>query len=258
MRNFVSFAAICAVLSSAPVVAQDLAQDATVFGARQTISDVAISPSGDKLLYVSPGDSSDETIYVVDLAGDATPKPILVSNESNARLDGCAWGNEERIVCTLYGLEKTGTRLLYFTRAFSVTDNGQDGALLSPSGLEARSLQDGGRFLAIDVEGEPRAVLMTRAYRKESSVNTRLYNNSEGLGVELVDLYSGRGKQVERPNSLADDYIADEKGAVRVMAVSDRSGGIDGNDMRYLYRAKGSDKWLPLSTRPASIAWTFT
>ena len=252
MRHFVSIAAICAILSGVPVSAQDLSQDATVFGARQTVSDVAISPSGNKLLYVSPGDSSDETIYLVDLAGDATPKPILVSNESNARLDGCAWGNEERIVCTLYGIEKSGTRLLYFTRAFSVTDDGQNGTLLSPSGPESRSIQDGGRFVAIDVEGEPRSVLMTRAYREGDSTNTRLYNRSAGLGVELIDLYNGKGKQVERPNAMADDYIADEKGAVRIMAVSDRSGGIDGSDMRYLYRAKGSDKWLPLSTADAS------
>lgn len=252
MRHLVSFAAVCAVLSAAPVSAQDLPQDATIFGARQTISDVAISPSGNKLLYVSPGDSSDETIYVVDLTGDTAPKPILVSNESNARLDGCAWGNEERIVCTLYGMEKAGTRLLYFTRAFSVTDDGQNGVLLSPDGQEERSIQDGGRFVAIDVEGESRSVLMTRAYREGDSTNTRLYNRTAGLGVELIDLYNGKGKQVERPNPMADDYIADEKGAVRVMAVSDRSGGIDGNDMRYLYRAKGSDKWLTLSTADAS------
>ena len=253
MRVIVSLAALCAAISTTPLAAEELAETAARFGARQSVTDVAISPSGDKLLFVSPGDGSDETIYVVDLTGTAPPEPILVSNESNARLDGCSWGNELRIVCTLYGMQKVGTRLLYFTRAFAFGDDGKKVTALTQSDRDAlRGIQDGGRFVAIDVEGEPDAVLMTREYVKEDSRNTKIYNDKEGLGVDLVNLSSGNAKTVEKPNVLADDYIADEKGRVRVMAVSDRSRKFDGDDMRYLYRAPGSDEWLPLSRADAS------
>ncbi len=248
MRSLFSLAALCAALSSVPLSAEELAETAARFGVRQSVTDVAISPSGGKILYVAPGDTTDETVYLVNLNGDAAPKAVITTNEAKARLDGCSWANEARFVCTVYGSEKVGSRIIYVTRAFSVSEDGSDVVSLTPPTHDNYGiLQDGGRFVAIDVAGEPDGVLMTRQYIKQDSRNTRLFNDREGLGVDLVDIRRGTTKSVEKPNTQADDYIADEKGRVRLMAVSDRSRQYDGNDRRYLYRPLDSDEWLPLS-----------
>lgn len=248
MRVLTSLAAVCAALSPVALSAEELAETAARFGALQSVESSALSPSGTKLLYVSPGDAADQTIYVVDLSGGAAPQPISTSNEAMARITGCQWANEERIVCDIFGMQKVGTYLLPFNRVIGMKSDGSDVTRLSADTHDARSLmQDGGTVLALDIEGEDGRILMTRDYVKEDSRNTRLANNKEGLGVDLVDVSSGRGRSVEKPNKMADGYIADENGKVRLMSVSDRSGGLDGSDIRYLYRPLGSDEWKPLS-----------
>nr|WP_240049095.1 S9 family peptidase [Parerythrobacter lutipelagi] len=214
---------------------------------------MSISPSGNQLLYVSPGSSSDETIYVVDLNSDAPPKAIVTMNEAKARLNGCDWATDERIVCDLYGMQEIGSTLLYFTRPTAMKSDGTDVTRLMPDTSRALGIaQRGGDVIALEVDGEDGAILMTRQYIKETSNNTRLANNKEGLGVDLVNVTTGRRKAVEDANRLADNYIADETGRIRIMQVSDRSaGGYDGNDVRYLFRTKGSDDWEDLSVLDA-------
>ena len=237
------------LLLPAMTSAQTLAEDAAAFGARQTVSDVSISPAGTKLLYVSPGRASDETIYVVDLQGDGQHVPITTMNEADARLAGCSWASEERIVCSAYGLQQVGSTLLYFTRTFSMNSDGSDFERLSASTNSAIGLmQDGGSVVSLVAPGRDGSLLMTREYVEEDSRNTRLANMKEGLGVDAVPIDGGRGKTVEQPNKMASAYIADENGRVRIMQVRDSTAsGYDSNDVRYLYRGAGSDKWEPLS-----------
>lgn len=248
MRILTSLAAMCAALSPLALSAEELAETAARFGALESVEISALSPSGSKLLYVSPGDGADQTIYVVDLSGGAAPEPITTSNEAMARITDCQWANEERIVCDIYGMQKMGTFLLPFSRVIGMKSDGTDVTQLSADTHDARRMvQDGGSILALDVDGEDGRILMTREYVKEDSRNTRLANNKEGLGVDLVEVASGRSRSVEKPNKMADSYLSDEHGRIRIMSVSDRSGGIDGSDIRYLYRPKGSDEWQPLS-----------
>lgn len=249
MRMIASLAAICAAISPVALSAEDLAQAAARFGSLQTVEDAAISPSGKQMLYVSPGDGSDQTIYVVDLSGGQAPKPITTANEAMARLQGCQWATEQRIICSIAGMQKIGTYLLGFNRVIGLKSDGTDFTRLSPdvSHKTRGILQDGGSVLALDVPDEADRVLMTRQYIKEDTRNTRLANTKEGLGVDLVDIASGRSRTVEQPNLMADGYLADENGRVRIMGVSDRSGSFEGSDVRYLYRPADSDEWKPLS-----------
>lgn len=248
MRILTSLAAMCAVLSPVALSAEELAETAARFGALESVENSALSPSGTKMLYIAPGDGSDQTIYVVDLSGGASPQPITTSNEAMARITDCQWANEERIVCNINGMQKVGTFLLPFSRVIGMKSDGSDVSRLSADTRDARSMmQDGGTILALDIEGEDGRILMTRDYVKEDTRNTRLANDKEGLGVDLVDVASGRSRPVEKPNKMADSYLADEHGRIRLMSVSDRSGGLDGSDIRYLYRPLNSDEWLPLS-----------
>lgn len=251
MRLMVSLATVAAAVFSVPLNAGTLAEDAAVFGARESVDWISISPSGGKLLYIQPGNQSDETIYVVDLVNGGEPKAITTMNEATARLSWCRWANEERIICEIYGYADTAATLLSFTRIISISADGSDTDILTPTQtFKVRGiLQDGGDVLALDVEGDPDKILMTKRYIKEDSRNTRLFNDKEGLGVDTVDVASGRSRPAEDAALKAVAYMADDKGRVRIMLVSDTTAsGYDGSDYRYLYRRKDSDKWYPLSS----------
>ena len=250
MRRVASLAAIAATLGGASVSAEELGETAARFGARESVSAVSISPSGNKLLYVSPGQASAETIYVVDLAANSEPRAITTMNEAMARLSWCQWATEEQIVCDLYGYQKAGSSIVAFNRLLSISSDGKDVTRLSPD-TDYRTygvLQDGGTIVALDVPGADEGILLTRRYIKESSKNTRLFNDREGLGVDVVDVTSGRGRVVEQPNRNTEEYIADETGRVRLMGVREADAtGYAGSKVRYYYRSVDSDAWKPLS-----------
>ncbi|WP_284125313.1 alpha/beta hydrolase family protein [Parerythrobacter aestuarii] len=255
MRSSFSLAAIAAVLSAAPAVGQTLAEDAAAFGARQSVAEISISPSGDKILYIQPGNQSDETIYVVDLASGGAPKGIITMNEATARLSWCQWATDERIVCEIFGTADAGGLLLSFTRVISIAADGSDTEMLTPTQTYKTMgvLQDGGDVIALEANGNPGEVLMTKRYIKEDSRNTRLFNDKEGLGVDRVDVVNGKGRAVEDAALRAVSYMADEEGRVRIMLAGDtRASGYDGSEYRYLYRKKDSKEWLPLSSIDAS------
>ena len=242
-------AAILAVTSGAQ--AQTLGEDAAAFGARQTISDIALSPSGNKVLFVEPGNGSDETIYVVDLSAGTEPRALVTTNEAQARLSGCNWGSEEMILCRVYGYVEAGGLKQDFTRLLSVDSSDGEVRDMSPR-VDYRTrgaMQDGGSLVALDVEGEDGKVLLTRTYIKQDSTNTRLYNDEEGLGVDLVDLRTGRRVVRERPSKQAVGYRADENGNIRmqILRSTEAAGRYEGDDLRYMYRPLDSKGWEQLS-----------
>ncbi|ABC63214.1 alpha/beta hydrolase family protein [Erythrobacter litoralis] len=251
MKYCSSLAALAAAAFAAPLAAQTLAEDASAFGARQSVENLSISPSGDRLLYIQPGAQSDETIYVVDLANGGAPTPIITMNEAQARLNWCQWATEERIVCEIFGMQDSGGVLLNFTRVMAISADGSDTEMLTPSSSYKTMgvLQDGGDVLALDVEGQDSKILMTKRYIKERCEKTRLCNDKEGLGVDAVDVENGRARPVEDAALRAVSYMADGSGQVRVMLAGDTAAsGYDGSDYRYLYRRKGESKWYPLSS----------
>ena len=244
-------AAAAFVMIAAPALAEDIGVVAGAFGARESVQDISISPSGDKIAYIVPGSGIEEVVYVLDLNGDGVPKAIMQVNEPQGRLNWCVWVTNERMACNFYTIRDNAGTLLSFTRLFSMGEDGSDVVRLTEDGA-FRSMgivQNGGSLLARDIDGKPGKVLMTRQYFKETANNTRIFNDKEGLGVDLVDINNGRNTNVEDPNKMAAAYIADEHGKTRIMAVRDQSaGGYDGNDVRYLYRALDSNKWEKLST----------
>ncbi len=250
MRSFLYATGVALAVFPALVHAEDIAKTASEFGARQSLLSPALSPSGDKLLYVEPGAKSEETIVVVDLANNTAPQGVITLNEGQARIDRCRWATEERIVCRLYGYTDGGALRLGFTRIIALKSDGTELTHLTPktSWRTMGALQDGGTWLALDLQGEENKILMTRDYIKEDGSNTRLFNDKEGLGVDSVDVTNGRRRSVEPPNRAAVGYLADEHGKVRVMAVREiAASGYDGTELRYLYRPAGLDKWDALS-----------
>ncbi|MEP2736509.1 MAG: S9 family peptidase [Erythrobacter sp.] len=236
--------------NSSSASSEDLAETATRFGALQSVTDISLSPSGTKIVYVTPGKKSEESIFVVDLGTDNPPKQIVSFNQPNARLAGCNWANENRIVCNVFSFQKQGDVILGATRYVGIDPSKGKARNITPEGRFGYSFtgQYGGSIIALDVPGKDNRVLMTRRYYKGKSNNTRIFSSKEGLGVDLVDVDSGKSTNTINPNRNAVNYLADERGDVRIMATSDTANSrFAQNEVRYFYRKKESKDWEPLN-----------
>lgn len=228
----------------------DAAHDAAVFGARQALLDMSLSPSGTKFAYVAPQGSGGEALYVVDLAGDPNPKRILGNSDQSTDLAGCTWVTDGRLICTVYLVTEGSGVLLGFTRLVVINADGTGlQSLTRSSSSRALSLnQYGGGVLAYEIAGKPGKILMQRAISEETSLNTRIAEDEGGLSVEELDTETLRTRRIEQPQSGVIDYIADDSGTLRVRTLL-RTGnaGNMGTYQTHQYRAIGSDKWLPLA-----------
>ena len=124
------------------------------FGARATVLDISLSPSGDKVAYLSSDNGTTEILYVVDLNGDAEPRALMSLSEPNSELSYCDWANEIFLICEVVGITKApGDIPLFFSRIVSVgTDGTEPRMLTSNRSLRAYGYQqDGGTVVALDV-----------------------------------------------------------------------------------------------------------
>jgi hypothetical protein len=199
-----------------PVAAQDAEELAARYGARPSILDISLSPSGNKLAIVAPDSTHGEVVKVIDLAGGAEMQSIMRNTEQNGDITSCDWATEVRLVCELDGaVERDDGVLLWFSRIFSFNEDGSDIEVLTQS-RSFRALgfrQDGGSIVALDVPGEENNILMTRDYVPEMTVGTRLANEESGLGVDAVDITNRRRKVVERPDDKPAPLSPTRRGA---------------------------------------------
>ena len=237
--------------SVAPVSAQTAAADAQLFGQREGVLGATLSPDGQWIAYIAPGSAGNEILYVVDLANDPTPKPILLVADAKEDLSWCSWANNERLICSLYVIQPDVGVLLGATRLFAIDrDGGNVRKLTQEASLGSLAVSlSGGSIIALDVEGKDDKILMTQNVLPEKTTGTLLANTKEGLAVAEVDIADGRHKIVERPREGAEFYIADADGRVRLMALRsrDQNNYIDDRQL-YFFRTKQSDKWLELAT----------
>ncbi|TMM50462.1 S9 family peptidase [Qipengyuania marisflavi] len=256
MNKFLTGVAGAALLSlpmASPLSAQSVSDDASVFGARESVRAASLSPSGNQLVYIASADDQGEAVYVVDLAtAGAKPKRIMLFTEPMADLTGCSWATETQLVCRAYISVRDASigEYLGVTRMFSVNSDGSDLKVLEGR-RSMRALDDvfnGGSVIALDMPGEDGKVLMTRTYVKEASNNTRLANDKEGLGVVAIDLKDGSETAVETPDKNAIRYVADDTGQVRLKATQMRgASGYSEDEIGYFYRTPNSKKWEQLS-----------
>nr|WP_298927623.1 S9 family peptidase [uncultured Erythrobacter sp.] len=219
------------------------------FGARPNVLDISISPSGDKVAYITSDNATTELLYVVDLTGDAEPLLLTSANEANAELSSCNWANDVWLVCNIVGITRVDGQIpIYVNRLVSVaTDGSEPNLLTSRTSTRASGVQqDGGSVLSLDVQGEKNRILVTRQFLEETATNSRLGNADSGLGVEMIDVTRNRRKTVEKPDEAASRYVADENGVIRVKVrrLSNGAGRLTG-ETRYSYRQPGSREWQP-------------
>ncbi len=220
------------------------------FGALEDVRQISLSPSGNQVAFLKPNAGSGVTVIVADFATGQT-RAVLNAANPGEELRWCRWASETRLMCQLYVAVNRGDVLLGATRYVIVRNDGTGQGYVS-SGLSRQSqsgLQDGGSVLDWDIAGKPGHVLMTRTFVPSSMVGSNIERRREGLGVEDVDLESGKRELVEAPHNGAVRYITDGRGHVRLMALRGQSDeGYIKDEVRWFYRARDDDKWLPFIT----------
>jgi dipeptidyl aminopeptidase/acylaminoacyl peptidase len=261
MRFFLYGSATAALLAmSAPVLADNSPASSTdilaqKFGHREDIIDVSLSPDGQQVVYISPGDGQ-ATFAIVSSVDGSHARPIARAAGDPLHLEACDWSSPHRVVCKQYGVAMRDNVLAPFTRTVAVDD---DGTHIQPIGL--RNNVDKLRISQFDgqiidwLSGTDGTVLMTRDYVPDNTTAIGNFGSGEdGIGVDLVDTVTGRGKRVEAPIHGNADYLSDGRGAVRIMS-SDRnsgSGDILSGVTRYSYRLAGEQTWRPFSQTDAA------
>ena len=198
---------------------------AVAFGARENIEFVALSPNGRRVAYSVPIQGQGSRLYWVEV-GTTQPHAITSADGSEQRITGCNWVSNERLLCSLYGVDRAA--------GFTVS---------------------GSRFVALDIDGSD-VQIINRGYRASwaGRVIDWLPGQDDQVllllpsgGVSQVDTRTGRSRAI-RTNGIGTDYATDGRGQLRIMRIFQRRGGTDqvSNEVLQFYRPQGTDDWVRL------------
>ncbi|CAA9515553.1 MAG: hypothetical protein AVDCRST_MAG39-2425 [uncultured Sphingomonadaceae bacterium] len=115
-----------AMASADPPPATD---PAALFGAREAIGHVNISPSGERLAYMVPGPGRGSILYTIALAGRA-PQVAIYSDMNPERLRWCNFVSGARLICEFDLIQKDGMTLIPFIRLVAADADGANIKLL--------------------------------------------------------------------------------------------------------------------------------
>ena len=237
----------------APAAPAAPADPAAAFGARETVLDAALSPSGRKVAFIAPGPGRSTLLYTVDVGSDAEPFLALSADGKPERLSGCGWVSDQRLICTIYMVVTTIVpgQAMGATRLVAVNADGTNVKLVS---RRSRSddlyvAQSGGDVIDWQA-GNEGSILMGREYVPEGKIGSHIEDKREGYGVDRIDTASLTSKIVEPAKQNATDYISDGRGNIRIMAIADVSSatGYASGKVTYYYRTKASRDWKTLGT----------
>jgi dipeptidyl aminopeptidase/acylaminoacyl peptidase len=240
------------VTSLCPVVAYGQAPKtfdaAAAFGARETVTDLQLSPDGLTVSYITPTQGQGSAVNTLSLTEGAKPRVALVAAGDPERIRWCRWVSNDRLACMVYAIIKDPVGLLGYTRLVAVNADGSNLRMLSRrDDVHAHGVAFGGGNVIDWLPGEDGTVLMTRAYIPNDRIGTRLASTERGLGVDRVDTRDLSVKRVEAPTLDAAAYISDGRGTVRIMATVSHTDNQQQSVYTFLYRLPGSQEWHKLS-----------
>jgi dipeptidyl aminopeptidase/acylaminoacyl peptidase len=240
-----------AVLSLAsPAAAQPAGNPAALFGVRESVREIDISPDGQRVVYLTPGPGRTTAVVVTELGTDSEPRIVTQSDGNPQRLRSCSFVTNQRLVCEVGGMGTRDGLLVPFSRLISVDIDGRDMKQLGQreSFFDARVRQFDGEIIDW-LPGEDGVVLMSRELIPEAGrTGSHIARTANGLAVDRVNVRTLSTDRVEAPNRSAIGYITDGRGNVRVMVMQgarDPSGQLSA-EIGYLYRTAGSREWRSL------------
>ncbi len=227
-----------------------LAADAAMFGARESAAQVALSPSGNRVVMLVAGPGRSTVAEVFDLQSGASNR-LIVSRANPDALDWCQFASDAQLVCHYGGnVEMTG-QIVEFSRLVTIGTDGKGLKSLgqAASDYDANIRQFDGKILDWLDEGGGR-VLMQRNYVPETGrTGTIIVRKKDGLGVDKIDLTTLKVTSVESANSAVSNYMTDGRGQVRIRRIDGANGdGILNGVRNFTYRQTGSNEWRPLGT----------
>jgi dipeptidyl aminopeptidase/acylaminoacyl peptidase len=238
---------LAGVATSATAEVMPLDQAAKLFGTRDSIESMAISPSGNRLVLLAAGPGRSSIVRVVELPSMQT-KTIMSSAGEPESFRRCDFASDTQIICRHAGNGLIGADVVSYARLITFNTDGQDVKELGQkrSFYDAWIRQYDGEILdwLPDQNG---AVLMERTYMPEAyKTNTRLVRDKEGLGVDRIELPSLKSSTVEPARDGAAGFMSDGRGNVRLMTTAETAAGKLSGKLRYHFRAKGSNDWKDL------------
>ena len=242
-----AFAALM-IGTALPAAPAPLSEDARLFGTRPAASQVAISPSGDKVVMLVAGPGKSTYAKVFDLVSGAATTAVASAGDPES-LDWCQFASDTKLVCRYGGNVPVDGQLVGFSRLVTV---GIDGKRLKLLGQQQSFYDSGLRQVDGSIldwlPGSTGAVLMAREYMPEvGRTGSNISRTKEGLGIDRIDLETLKSDQVEAPSRYASGYLTDGRGNVRLRThdEADGSGTLTGVTT-YSYRRLGSDDWETL------------
>jgi len=248
LRLFVAASLLAGTATVASAQVAPLADDAKAFGTREAATQVAISPSGNKVVMLVAGPGRMTAAKVFDLTTGAATTPITAPGDPET-LYWCQFATDAQLVCQYGGnLNMTG-QIIGFTRLITV---GVDGKGLKQLGQKQSFYDNGlrqfdGKILDW-LPGDSGSVLMAREYVPEAGrTGSNIVRNREGIGVDRIDLASLKSDGVEPPDRTASGYMTDGHGNVRlrVREKATNDGTLIGVTS-FAYRVPGSREWKQL------------
>jgi dipeptidyl aminopeptidase/acylaminoacyl peptidase len=247
------FAIFAALMAAAPAAAQPAADPALLYGARDNVEGIDLSPDGRHVVFLQPGPGRQTVAYLAEVGSTAAPTMVATSDGNPERMQQCSFVTNDRLICIVTGMVRSPSQVLIpFSRRIAIDTNGANAATLGQqsSFYDSRLRQYDGEIL--NYLPDQGAVLMARDHVAEAGLmNTRLVRTASGLGVDRIDVRTLRATPVEPPNQNAGGYITDAHGAVRIMVVPTVRGGATGqmgSRIDFFYRREGSRDWAPLGS----------
>lgn len=223
------------------------------FGTLGGITQVSLSPDGQRIAFVAPNKGQANDLFVVEIADGAAPRRILRASGDPEMLQWCRWATDARIVCQIGGRQKLGDTIFGFTSLLGVDATGGNVKTLSTRRSDkALSFDFRGGSIIDWQPGPANSVLVMRSYVPEANRYSAslITKDEEGMGVDLMDVTAGSAKPVEKPRRDAREYITDGKGKVRIMGTQPMEGrtGNLSSVVRYLFKPANGGDWQSLSS----------
>jgi pimeloyl-ACP methyl ester carboxylesterase len=236
--------------SAVPVAAEvmPLPEAAKLFGVRESIQSMALSPGGNRLVLLSAGPGRTSVVQIVELPAMSV-RTILSSAGDPESFRWCDFASDTQVVCRYVGNGMINNDVVGYGRLVTFDTDGKNVKELG----QRRSFYDAGlRQYDGDImdwlPGQGGAVLMERTYMPEAyKMNTRIVRDQQGLGVDRIIPSSLKASQVEQPRRNASSYMSDGRGNVRLMGTAEDGGGqqLSGRFV-YHYRTAASRDWQNL------------
>jgi len=222
------------------------------FGTLDGITQVSLSPDGQRVAFLAPNKGQANDLFVADIA-DGAPRRILRASGDPEMLQWCRWATDARLICQIGGREKLGDFIYGFSSLLGVDATGGNVKTLSTRlGDNAVGIDFRGGSVIDWQPGPANSVLVMRSHVPEANRHTAslITKDEEGMGVDLMDVTQGSVKVVEKPRRDAREYITDGKGKVRIMGthpMEGRTGNLS-STLRYYFKPANGGNWQQLSS----------